>query len=62
MKNKKKSSKVFLSNLVEGSHGFFNFFKGGYLHKTLGNPDLNDSFYIHKILIFFVVRCEHFKE
>ena len=30
----------FLSNLVEGGHGFFNFFKGGHLQKSLGNSDV----------------------
>ena len=30
----------FLSNLVEGGHGFFYFFKEGHLQKSLGNPEL----------------------
>ena len=29
-----------MSNLAEGGHGFFNFFKGGHLQKRLGNPGL----------------------
>ena len=29
-----------MSNLVEGGHGFFNFFKGGHLQKSLGNSAL----------------------
>ena len=29
-----------MSNLVEGGHGFFNFFKGGHLRKSLDNPAL----------------------
>ena len=28
-----------MSNLVEGGHGFFYFFKGGHLQKSLGNPE-----------------------
>ena len=31
-------SKVFLSILVEGGHGFLTFFKGGHLQKSFGNP------------------------
>ena len=38
MNSKKKRSKVFLSNLLEEGNGFFNFFKGGHLQKSLGNP------------------------
>ena len=30
----------FLRNLRGGGHSFFNFFKGGLLKKSLGNPDL----------------------
>ena len=33
----------FLSNLVEGYHILFNFFKGGYLEKGLGNPAVEKS-------------------
>ena len=32
-----------MNNLVEGGHGFFNFFKGGHLQKSLGNPGLKGS-------------------
>ena len=32
-----------MSNLVEGGHGFFNFFKGGHVQKSLGNPALERS-------------------
>ena len=42
MKNKKKRSWVFFwSNLFEGGYGFLNFFKGGHLQKSLGNPSLD---------------------
>ena len=33
-----------MSNLVGGDHDFFNFFKGGHLQKSLGNPGLDGSF------------------
>ena len=52
-----------MSNLFEGGRGFFNIFKGGYLQKSLGNPDV-DSIYlkwvINSILLisfFFVLYC-----
>ena len=32
-----------MSNLVEGGHCFFKFFKGGHLQKRLGNPDLQNN-------------------
>ena len=32
-----------MNNLVEGGHGFFNFFKGGHLQKRLENPNLNQG-------------------
>ena len=52
MKSKKKFLGVYYSillcygsllwvNLVQGGHSLFNFFKVGYLKKSLGNPGLN---------------------
>ena len=31
-----------MSNFVEGGHDIFNFFKGGHLQKSLGNPDVKE--------------------
>ena len=37
-----------MSNVVEGGNGFFNFFKGGHLQKSLGNPVLNDYKFLQR--------------
>ena len=36
---------MFLNNLVEGGHDFFNFFKGAIFKKSLGNPDIQNTIY-----------------
>ena len=57
MNNKQKVLGV-LRNLVEGDHGFFNFFKGSHLQKKKGNPDLDTIMLENaKLLLFFWTSC-----
>ena len=45
-----------MSNFVEGGHDFFNFFKGGHLLKSLGNPGVNTLILKKKQVFIICVR------